>query len=1198
VHAGGRWARLLAGGPGRRSRLRAAQVALGAAVAAYLPDELAPSFLTEPLARRRAIEAELGSRHASFLTEPLARRRAIEAELGSRHAPGPGPAGSDARPAVRSSRSARTGPTAAERVLRALDAAAEAVRHRLARRRLKAVDAQLGVWATGLGDLPVPELDASRRAADRAQHDLTSASAELAASGRMARTSARLAVALAVQAVVDLVVWVAAAIAAGAGLIWSWLVAGWVAVGRRFTLARAGVAGWFGRARGARPRRRQAAGSRRAANAGHGGRHAAAAGGAPPASGRGGRHAAAAGGAPPASGRGGRHATAAGGAPAGAVHGTWMAEDPGGGGPNRHERDPAGWSDTTDGVGAAADGEPDVGLWRPQGDGGEPGPSGPSGGAGYWWTSDLGDPAPASQRRRGDDDTAGWTPGWAAAGGRGDDDTAGWTPGWAAAGGRQGDDTAGWAAAGGHAAAAPRPRDPVAAAVSGAAGRVARPLRRVGRWIARWLAPVVVAVAAPPDRARRPWLGFARPVAAACVLSLVIGMFTALPTGVVMAGSVKAAGKGLPDLADLRPLDQPERTEVYDVNGKLIEVLKSEEDRIVVPLAAVPVMVQNAVVAAEDARFYDHKGVDQRGILRALFTDIAEGARSQGGSTITQQLVRNAYPQLKERSLARKVKEAALAAELERRKSKPRILEDYLNRVYFGGGYYGIEAASRGYFSTRVGRLSLAQAATLAGIIRSPETANPRSSSEEALRLRNTVLARMVELGLVPADQAARASREPLGVKQRKPLPNGRYRWFMDGVKRQLLEDPRLGRTEADRKKKLFEGGLRIFTTLNPKVQQDAERAVRGRGPSAGPDIALVAMIPSTGAVRAVVGGRDRVNGYFNLALQGRRQAGSAFKPFVLASALENGISPDSVWDTSGWPTRKVCGAFWKVSNYEGKGGGQLPVRVATWLSVNGVYGRLMEQLCPEKVVTMARHLGVQVLDSQAGAPSIALGAADVYPIDMAAAYATFANMGVYHKPNFVTKVVRHGQTLFENKPSGEPRVPPALAYEVNDVLRGVIDHGTAGAARIGRPAAGKTGTTQDYRDAWFVGYTPQLATAVWMGYPKRQQSMRNIEGFSVVTGGSLPARIWHDFMQEALAGTERLDWQRPEEGLQYTVLPPATTTTTQTTIPGQPPGTILPGPTFPTIFPPTTVIQRAPVEPRRLAESYGWHRHRHHPRK
>jgi len=342
-------------------------------------------------------------------------------------------------------------------------------------------------------------------------------------------------------------------------------------------------------------------------------------------------------------------------------------------------------------------------------------------------------------------------------------------------------------------------------------------------------------------------------------------------------------------------------------------------------------------------------------------------------------------------------------------------------------------------------------------------------------------------------------------------------------------------------------------------------------------------MVPSTGAVQAVVGGHDWRNGHFNLALQGIRQAGSAFKPFVLASALENGISPDSVWDTQ--PPARVCNRKWDFSNYEGEGGGQQSVRVATWLSINGVYGRLMDQLCMQKVTEMARRLGVQVRPGDQ-VPAMALGAAIVHPIDMAAAYATFADMGVHHNPNFVTRVVRHGQLLFENtSPTGEQAVPPALAYEVNDVLKGVIDHGTAQAAQLGRPAAGKTGTTQNYKDAWFVGYTPQLATAVWMGYPKDEQPMLNVDGVPRVFGGSFPARIWHDFMQQALAGVPPTDWQRPQEQLQYTVLPPPPTTTTQTTVPGQPgvPPTTVPGQTIPPPVPPSTVVQGAPLEPRRL---------------
>jgi penicillin-binding protein 1A len=799
--------------------------------------------------------------------------------------------------------------------------------------------------------------------------------------------------------------------------------------------------------------------------------------------------------------------------------------------------------------------------------------------------------APGRTDRAGQagDDTDGWLPDWwrpagpdqgaqggAGQGWQGDQDADAWRngaartevdePAWPGVGERawpEADQRAG-------AFAAP-PANPFLAWTWSVAWRV----RRLGRSLARLLAPLVTAVAAPPNRARLGSFGLVRPIALACVLSLVIGGFAALPTGVVMAGSVKAVGNGLPDLADLTPLPQAERTEVFDVRGSRIAVLKSEQDRIVVPLSAVPQMVQFAVLAAEDARFYEHHGVDQRSIFRALLTDLFQGERAQGGSTITQQLVRNAYPNLRERSVVRKVKEAALAAELERRVGKNQILEQYLNRVYFGGGYYGVQAASLGYFTRTVRTLSLAQAATLAGIIRAPETANPRQDPDEARRLRDSVLDRMTQLGMVKPELAARARAEPLRVAPKREAVT-KYPWFMDGVRRQLLADPRLGRTEAERSRRIFSGGLRIFTTLNPAVQEAAERAAANHRPASGPDVALVSVKPKTGEVRAVVGGRDYNRNQFNAALQGGRQAGSAFKPFVLAAALANGISPDSVWESSGWDTRQVCGTPWKVSNYEGKGSGMMPVRQATWNSVNAVYGRLMEQLCPEKVTEMAeKNLGVNMRKSQERVPAIALGAANVLPIDMVGAYATFANMGVYHKPRFVAKVLYHGKVVFDdsNDP-GQQRIAPALAYEVNDVLKGVISNGTAAAARIGRPAAGKTGTTSDYRDAWFVGYTPDLATAVWMGYPRIEKSMYNIEGVSRVTGGSFPARIWRDFTSEVLQNVQPNDWQRPPDQLTYTVLPPQTTAPPTTLFPpgfpGGPPSTLFPRPTFP--FPPSTV--------------------------
>jgi penicillin-binding protein 1A len=288
-----------------------------------------------------------------------------------------------------------------------------------------------------------------------------------------------------------------------------------------------------------------------------------------------------------------------------------------------------------------------------------------------------------------------------------------------------------------------------------------------------------------------------------------------------------------------------------------------------------------------------------------------------------------------------------------------------------------------------------------------------------------------------------------------------------------------------------------------------------------------------------VVGGQNYRRNHYNVAVQGRgRQPGSSFKPFVLTTALDAGISPDSVWESSGFKKDNVCGAPWTVDNYEGKGGGRISVREATWRSVNGVYARLMERLCPARVAAMADKLGIHLEGPEAHVPSMALGSVEVRPIDMAAAYGVFANLGEYHRPTFVEQVSHHGDTVIKDQPHGERRISAALAWQVTDILKGVIAHGTGTAAQIGRPEAGKTGTNQEYRDAWFVGYTPQLVTAVWMGDPKEQTPMLNVGGIRV-TGGSYPARVWHDFMAAAMANQQVLDWPKPPEELTYTVLPP-----------------------------------------------------------
>jgi penicillin-binding protein 1A len=667
-------------------------------------------------------------------------------------------------------------------------------------------------------------------------------------------------------------------------------------------------------------------------------------------------------------------------------------------------------------------------------------------------------------------------------------------------------------------------------------GRLARPFRA----IAAWLAPLVTAMAAPPNHRRRGVLAFARPVVVALALTLLVATATAVPAGMLVADSVKGAGAGLPELEELKQLRQPERTQVYDRQGQVIEVLKDEQDRIVVPLSRISPILQQAVIAAEDARFYEHKGVDDRGIVRAAVTNLLSGQVSQGGSTITQQLVRNSYPDLKDISVVRKIKEAALAAQLEGKLSKQEILHRYLNRVYFGAGYYGVEAASRGYFGKRASEVSLSQAAILAGVIREPVSADPRQHRERAELLRDSVLERMTQLGMISSADAAKAGKERLKI-QKPGHVGGRYPWFIDGLKRQLQEDERIGSTRESRTRRLFEGGLRIHTTLDRDLQVAAEQAVARWRPPSGPDIALVAIDPRDGGVRAVVGGRDFKREAYNAALQGEgRQPGSSFKTFVLAAALDAGISPDSVWESSGFD-QLVCGSQWAVDNYEGGGSGPVSVRDATRRSVNGVYGRLMEKLCPDKVAEMAERLGIPTIPPGKRVPSMALGSAEVRPIDMASAYATLANMGVYHKPTFFEEVDhRSGRPVIEEPSKPERRVSEALAWQVNDILKGVIRGGTGTAANIGRPAAGKTGTNQAYRDAWFVGYTPQLAVAVWMGNPTSQQSMYNVQGVRV-SGGSFPARVWHDFMAVAMADQQVMDWPRPPEQLQYTVLPPPT---------------------------------------------------------
>jgi len=748
-------------------------------------------------------------------------------------------------------------------------------------------------------------------------------------------------------------------------------------------------------------------------------------------------------------------------------------------------------------------------------------------------------------------------------------------------------------------------RGPAGVGPAAAAAAAASRPRPAPTGVARRVGTVasLVRLAATPDERREGPLRFLRPVAAALVLAFILGAAVSLPAGALANRRIEAAAKGLPNLDDLQLLWQSQRTEVLDRRGKLIASLVGDEDRIVIPYSGMPETIRNAVIAAEDQRFYQHHGVDQQGILRAAVRNAAAGDTEEGGSTITQQYVRSSYPDLKDDTVLRKVKEASLAAQVETRMSKEEILAGYLNRVYFGGGYYGIEAASRGYFGHPAKELKLEEAATLAAILRAPEGVNPRSKDKKdrdrAKQLRDTVLLQMASLGMVSQAEADAARKTPLHVEKGQPKRNKRYNHFVDYVIRQLVgEEPkddsrealaksnntgdrRLGRTYAERRRNLFEGGLVIHTTLDSEMQQAAQTAVSEHIPATSKanggnrvDAGLDAIDPRTGEIMAMVGSRDYNRENFNLAAQAKRSPGSTFKGFVLAAALEEGISPESGWlSTAIGPNETICGdPTWKPGNYnEGKDAGVISLRKATAASTNGVFARVMGKLCPRKVAAVAARLGVHIPQSDWSAPAIALGGTSVSVLEMASGYATFAANGVYRKPIAVTKVTRRNRdVVLENKSKGKEAMEPILAYEETKVLQGVIQGGTASAnGQIGRPSAGKTGTAQAYGDAWFVGYTPQLSAAVWVGNPNNNQTF-SLYGNSRVTGGSYPTMIWRDFMINALRDKPILDFERPPGQPEYTfnVPPPAPTTT----IPGQPggpggpggPGPTFPGPTLP----------------------------------
>ena len=596
---------------------------------------------------------------------------------------------------------------------------------------------------------------------------------------------------------------------------------------------------------------------------------------------------------------------------------------------------------------------------------------------------------------------------------------------------------------------------------------------------------------------------------------------------------------------------------LYGADKSLITQLHAEQDRTVVPLRKIPAHVRNAVIAIEDKRFYEHRGVDIRAVFRAAYENAQAGEVVQGGSTITEQYIKQALL-TPERTFERKFNEAALAWQLEQEYSKDQILAKYLNTVYLGEGAYGIQAAAARYFSREPRELTLPQAAMLAGLIRAPSYYGPLNRRKKRVTIdrRNLVLDLMLGQGMITQGEHDKAVDSPLKLHPAKAKED-RYpaAYFVDYVKRWFLSNPKFGANYEERYDLLFNGGLRIYSTLDPKLQTEAERAVNSTlNQNADPYGALTSLDPRTGEIKAMVGGRDYyARGPFsklNLATGGStgRQAGSAFKPYILVAALEAGMKPSKSYPAPGcidikipWQEKR-----WHVCNAEGGGYGSLTIASATTHSVNTVYAQIVMDVGPEQAVKVAKRMGIRCcvgpdpenypLTQPAAdlepVPSAVLGAEEVNTLEMAAGFGTLATGGVRVTPTPVTKVTdSDGRIIFEANPDTKQVIDPGVASTAVSILKTVVSSGTGTAANIGRPQFGKTGTAQNYSDAWFVGAVPQLSTAVWVGYPQGQRSMSSTR-IGTVFGGTWPAQIWRSFMSKATRGLPKEDF--PRGGLKY----------------------------------------------------------------
>jgi penicillin-binding protein 1A len=598
------------------------------------------------------------------------------------------------------------------------------------------------------------------------------------------------------------------------------------------------------------------------------------------------------------------------------------------------------------------------------------------------------------------------------------------------------------------------------------------------------------------------------------LLALAVVLTVGLIGAASVVGYIASIAASAPDINDLKPIDKGSVSEIFAADGSRLGYVQSSEIRTPVDWVDMPITLRQATVAIEDKRFYEHHGVDYEGVIRAGWKNLTSGKTVQGGSTITQQLVRALYIKDPKRDFKRKIREAKMASELEQQHSKRWILQNYLNDVPYGTVQgrtaIGVEAAALTYFGRHAKDLNLVQSALIAGLPQAPSQYNPFQNERAALNRRNEVLQAMADNGYLAQADASKAMTAPIRLHPTHRFNTRREPYFFDYVQEELIQKYGVG---VYRK-----GGLKVYTTIDPKLQDAGRAAIRSHlYLKTDPSSAIVTIDPATGYIKAMASSGGYGDRTFNLAAQGHRQPGSSFKPFVLTTAVLQGANPDSTIYVSKPVNLQIPGyGTWSPKTYSNTYSGAETLTQATLKSDNSVYAQLDLDVGPDKVAETAKLMGIT--SKLEGLPSEGLGGLTygVSPLEMASAYATLAAGGIRSEPRAIRKVVfPDGKSDDLGRPKRKRVFSDGVASTVTKVLEKNVQAGTGTAANYGCPAAGKTGTTDQFVDAWFVGYTPDLATSVWVGYPNSRVSMTNVHGIAVA-GGTFPAQIWHDYMNVA----------------------------------------------------------------------------------